>query len=387
MAYEINHPEKTLSEILQQHTIAELKRCLSELSLKIKSGLRKDLMVRATSKWILEHPEVLVNHLFTYELRMYDDIINHPENELLIPVDLTRLPFDSVTPTDYSIRSYIATDLADRLKPLLADVISLREKSGEEAVENHIIGQLNLRGAMKYDEVLDFLLPKMENSDVHDDIIFRINRFAAGNDVDDEVVIESPFISATEFNFFDSRCVDPDTEPKEFTEDEIAQAAIMPYPHIGGQARETLKKQLIALGKKDSAADEFLLFRWLEKQNDSMNPLQGLSALEYGSFEQFQELLPLLTDYVNKMPFWKFKGWSSEEIAGRGPKLKRGQMPHIVMGPNMRSRGITSFEQLQKMTAKGDSISGTPFSSAKKVGRNDPCPCGSGKKYKHCCGR
>lgn len=20
-----------------------------------------------------------------------------------------------------------------------------------------------------------------------------------------------------------------------------------------------------------------------------------------------------------------------------------------------------------------------------KIGRNDPCPCGSGKKYKHCC--
>ena len=25
--------------------------------------------------------------------------------------------------------------------------------------------------------------------------------------------------------------------------------------------------------------------------------------------------------------------------------------------------------------------------SAKKVGRNEPCPCGSGKKYKRCCGR
>ncbi|MDD3223194.1 MAG: SEC-C metal-binding domain-containing protein [Clostridium sp.] len=23
----------------------------------------------------------------------------------------------------------------------------------------------------------------------------------------------------------------------------------------------------------------------------------------------------------------------------------------------------------------------------KKIGRNDPCPCGSGKKYKNCCGR
>ena len=28
-----------------------------------------------------------------------------------------------------------------------------------------------------------------------------------------------------------------------------------------------------------------------------------------------------------------------------------------------------------------------PKVAGKKVGRNDPCPCGSGKKYKHCCGK
>ncbi|MFQ7436849.1 MAG: SEC-C metal-binding domain-containing protein [Ruminococcus sp.] len=27
------------------------------------------------------------------------------------------------------------------------------------------------------------------------------------------------------------------------------------------------------------------------------------------------------------------------------------------------------------------------MSPRKKVGRNDPCPCGSGKKYKKCCGK
>ena len=27
-----------------------------------------------------------------------------------------------------------------------------------------------------------------------------------------------------------------------------------------------------------------------------------------------------------------------------------------------------------------------PFTSTRKIGRNDPCPCGSGKKYKRCCG-
>ena len=31
--------------------------------------------------------------------------------------------------------------------------------------------------------------------------------------------------------------------------------------------------------------------------------------------------------------------------------------------------------------------SGTIRREGKKVGRNDPCPCGSGKKYKQCCGR
>lgn len=25
--------------------------------------------------------------------------------------------------------------------------------------------------------------------------------------------------------------------------------------------------------------------------------------------------------------------------------------------------------------------------AAESVGRNDPCPCGSGRKFKHCCGR
>ena len=36
------------------------------------------------------------------------------------------------------------------------------------------------------------------------------------------------------------------------------------------------------------------------------------------------------------------------------------------------------------MTGEGRVI---PFNQVRKakVGRNDPCPCGSGKKYKNCC--
>lgn len=40
----------------------------------------------------------------------------------------------------------------------------------------------------------------------------------------------------------------------------------------------------------------------------------------------------------------------------------------------------------QKELYKEQKKSGT-IVKEKKIGRNDPCPCGSGKKYKHCCGR
>ena len=35
----------------------------------------------------------------------------------------------------------------------------------------------------------------------------------------------------------------------------------------------------------------------------------------------------------------------------------------------------------------GNSLKKQPVRAGKKIGRNDPCPCGSGKKYKHCHGR
>lgn len=43
-------------------------------------------------------------------------------------------------------------------------------------------------------------------------------------------------------------------------------------------------------------------------------------------------------------------------------------------------------EEKRKELYKEQKNSGT-IRKEKKIGRNDPCPCGSGKKYKKCCGR
>jgi len=43
----------------------------------------------------------------------------------------------------------------------------------------------------------------------------------------------------------------------------------------------------------------------------------------------------------------------------------------------------------QKMHEKNIQLnhSSSEATSDKKIARNDPCPCGSGKKYKQCCGK
>ncbi len=75
------------------------------------------------------------------------------------------------------------------------------------------------------------------------------------------------------------------------------------------------------------------------------------------------------------------------------------QVMRVLLSPRLMVRveaapkaPSTSFPNTGKKPASSQSSMGSspakPASPpAGKVGRNDPCPCGSGKKYKHCCGR
>jgi len=56
--------------------------------------------------------------------------------------------------------------------------------------------------------------------------------------------------------------------------------------------------------------------------------------------------------------------------------LRRGQQPPAVQR-NVQAGAATDSAVGKRM----------PVPAGAKVGRNDPCPCGSGVKYKHCCGR
>ncbi|WP_404713932.1 UPF0149 family protein [Sphingomonas sp. MMS24-J13] len=53
--------------------------------------------------------------------------------------------------------------------------------------------------------------------------------------------------------------------------------------------------------------------------------------------------------------------------------------------PKLIPQWIDALHAWRSTTSPAAPASLSPLSSA-KIGRNDPCPCGSGKKYKKCCG-
>jgi preprotein translocase subunit SecA len=60
--------------------------------------------------------------------------------------------------------------------------------------------------------------------------------------------------------------------------------------------------------------------------------------------------------------------------------LMKVEIKQTVNAPRTAIKGQTNDGK--------EALKGTPkINEKKKIGRNDPCPCGSGKKYKNCCGR
>ncbi|MBS3741162.1 MAG: preprotein translocase subunit SecA [Candidatus Cloacimonetes bacterium] len=124
---------------------------------------------------------------------------------------------------------------------------------------------------------------------------------------------------------------------------------------------------------------------------------EGISLRAYGqkdplieykkeSFELFMDLTDKIKEEVVKNVFTLYP-----EIFYRVQQdVKDVQLSH---------KGKTAFEEESSEKPAPEQQSGGPNKQqassnnkpqprrVEKVGRNDPCPCGSGKKYKHCCGK
>lgn len=96
----------------------------------------------------------------------------------------------------------------------------------------------------------------------------------------------------------------------------------------------------------------------------------------YGLFEKMMSALNMdIVQLLLKahLPTAQEDGGSVQEAPAKRVQPSRQQ--HLQTGRSEVQANRTSER------------SNTPIRNETKIGRNDPCPCGSGKKYKHCCGK
>ncbi len=98
-----------------------------------------------------------------------------------------------------------------------------------------------------------------------------------------------------------------------------------------------------------------------------------------------------LLSYGQKDPVVAFREMSFDMFEELTSSIREDTV-RIVLTANFRTDEEIKREKVAKVTSASGAGDGsekgrTVRNDKKKVGVNDPCPCGSGKKYKKCCGR
>ena len=161
-------------------------------------------------------------------------------------------------------------------------------------------------------------------------------------------------------------------EVQEFL-NQMAEESYAQREQLFGEANMRELEKIIMLRVVDN--------RWMEHL-DRMDMLrEGIGLLAYGQ--------------RNPLIEYKIKG---HEMFGQMIDSIQNDIASLIFRVNIitqEQQEAMEREAQQRMAAarqthgdqSDDAVKKQPAKNGEKVGRNDPCPCGSGKKYKNCCGR
>ena len=144
------------------------------------------------------------------------------------------------------------------------------------------------------------------------------------------------------------------------------------YPTRSASYQKLGKFLMDEMKVSDAVKDQALFFIYKECSMDGrMSAIMenlGQKGIQFND-EQLEKFTKLIMDANNNTRMLEFRGYTPNEISGAVWPFATGK-PHTAM-PNSF---VPTAAPMQP-------------ASTRKIYPNDPCPCGSGKKYKKCCGR
>lgn len=103
--------------------------------------------------------------------------------------------------------------------------------------------------------------------------------------------------------------------------------------------------------------------------------------------EYKQDSYKLFTDLVSRIKIEAVKVLQLVQFDFESPEEEEAAVEHIREELENDVANTTLNQSFEEGVIAEDSSKLSPITGTKKPKRNDPCPCGSGKKYKNCCGQ
>ena len=342
-------------------------------------------------KFVTQHPEEWLLGLPMRDLYLLQEMVNGK----LVRVDYSHTPptlnwlrIVMDTAIDGKEGEYIAIydDLKEVLQPLIRPTIIAKLTLAEFTLETLLVGLMNTVGWISRKKAIQILSERMRkemgkemgmfvNIYFEHSILTKIFTCAASWDKQGGTLC-TPRLKDMP-NLGKSDWVDDDRPELSF--DDLMLRGLYPFIRpINAEEQDFFD----LLTKKGFSEDEaFLHFTLIfhRIQEERMPNGKLLSEI----IEVFpQSKLPsdkdisIITTFVNNVPRPHFNGYSPEQMASK--RLR----------PNAH---FAAANPMFNIDSPFDSGFKNPFGNLNleqpKVGRNEPCPCGSGKKYKKCCGR
>ena len=279
---------------------------------------------------------------------------------------------------------------ADENMPIESRIISKAVENAQKKVEGRNFAIR--KNVLKYDDVNNVqreIIYKqrrevLDGENLRDNMVNMINSVAEET-VDSYINIEKNTVDVepldneiqTNFGIFMREYLKENEKEPETIKEELKKQAIARYEEkekdVGEQMRELERVVLLKV------VDE----KWMN-HIDSMEELKdGIGLRAYGQQDPVvkyrMEGMDMFEEMISNIKFDVVK--ILMHIRAAQGEVKRQETAKIT---GAALEAINSVDGGEKMNVKENQ----PIrNEGPKVGRNDPCPCGSGKKYKNCCGK
>lgn len=350
--------ESNTSELLSLQTKPTLTDIAKRLDIKGYSKLGKDGLVNLVSAYITDNIDNILCELSYKELNLLKELAKEDLVEYSFSIDNLNLIgglsslgvlFKLSTKDGYYL--VVPSDIKDGINSLTSSkkyISNLKERSeGIDLIDGLMTHYGLLLGGELYSIITnkESKVFKEENLDFYLNYIFRsYEAFTEGN------ALIHPFLFSPEDVYEELRV--RQTIQYNFSNEDFFVSLGRDFKDTWGEEVLELKNILSKTKLKKSDIDSLIsqLIFYIKNDMDTQIIVELLTSYSLNLSDKAlaDSIVNSFSKIFNNTPIWSLKGLKPSESTAR-----------------------------QKTTIIKD----------KEPGRNEPCPCGSGKKYKKCCGR